>query len=446
MDPGAALPVSPARPRITRVASVSLAAAVVAILLTAVAADAKRNVIRRISVSSRGRQANGNSFGPALSADGRFVAFRSKASNLVPDDTNRVQDIFVRDRRTGTTTRVSVADDDSEANADSGGAAISADGRIVAFWSNASNLVPGDTYGRTDVFVRNRIAGTTTRVSVSTTGGQANAESRQPALSGDGAIAAFRSDASNLVAHDTNETGDIFVHDRRTGETTRVSVSSRGGQPNGRSRDPALNASGRFVAFRSEASNLAPHDTNRVGDIFVHDRKTGATTRASVDSRGRGASGCGVTGCGCDPVLSADGRFVSFWSSATNLVPADTNGAWDVFVRDLRRRRTTRVSVWSGGSQGRGSSGEPWLSGNGRVVAFASRAPLTVEDVNGDWDVYIHDRRTGLTTPVTGGQAGGISTDPVLSLDGRFVAFYSYATRLVAGDTNRRADVFVLRR
>ena len=424
----------------------SLAAAVVAPLLIAVTADAKGNVIRRVSVSSRGRQGHGSSLGPALSADGRFVAFRSTASNLVPGDTTGVQDVFLRDRRTGTTTRVSVADDGSEANGESGGAAISGDGRIVAFWSDASNLVPGDTYGRRDVFVRDRIAGTTTRVSISSDGRQANAPSRAPALSGNGAIVAFRSDASNLVAHDTNETGDIFVHDRRTGETTRVSVSSRGGQPNGRSRDPALNDNGRFVAFRSEASNLVPRDTNRAGDIFVHDRKTGATTRATVDSRGRGASGCGVTGCGCDPVLSADARFVSFWSSATNLVPADTNGAWDVFVRDLRRRRTTRVSVWSGGGQGEGSSGEPWLSGNGRVVAFASLAPLAAEDGNGDWDVYVHDRRTGLTTAITEGQAGGISTDPVLSRNGRAVAFYSYATKLVAGDTNRRADVFVLRR
>jgi Tol biopolymer transport system component len=425
---------------------VSLAAGVVATLLIAVTADAKRNVIRRVSVSSRGRQGNGSSLGPSLSADGRFVAFRSTASTLVPGDTNRVQDVFVRDRRAGTTTRISVAGDGSEANGESGGAAISGDGRIVAFWSDASNLVPGDTYGRKDVFVRDRSASTTTRVSVSSEGRQANGPSRAPALSGNGAIVAFRSDASNLVADDTNETGDIFVHDRRTGETTRVSIDSRGGQSNGRSRDPALNGIGRFVAFRSEASNLAPHDTNGAGDIFVHDRKTGATTRASVDSRGRGASGCGVTGCGCDPVLSADGRFVSFWSSATNLVPADTNGAWDVFVRDLRRHTTTRVSVWSGGSQGEGSSGEPWLSGNGRVVAFASLAPLTVEDGNEDWDVYIHDRRTGLTTLVTERQAGGLSTDPALSRNGRYVAFYSFATKLVGGDTNRRADVFVLRR
>jgi Tol biopolymer transport system component len=431
--------------RFAKAAPLTLAG-IVPFLLFAVAADSKPNVAQRVSVSSRGRQGNGNSFGPALSADGRFVAFRSGASNLVPGDSNRAQDIFVRDLRTGTTMRVSVADDGFEANGESGGPAISADGRIVAFWSNAKNLVPGDTYGRTDIFVRDLVEGTTTRVSVSSAGHQANAPSRQPALSGDGAIVAFRSDASNLVAHDTNGTGDIFVHDRRTGETTRVSLSSRGRPANGRSRDPGLNANGRFVAFRSEASNLVPHDRNRAGDIFVHDRKTGTMTRVSVDSRGRGAAGCGVTGCGCDPVLSAEGRFVAFWSSATNLVPDDTNGAWDVFVRDRTRARTTRVSVGPGGSQGQGSSGEPWLSGNGRIVAFASRAPLTADDTNGDWDVHVHDRRTGLTTAVTEGQTSGMSTDPVLSRNGRYVAFFSFAAKLVVGDTNRHADVFVVRR
>jgi Tol biopolymer transport system component len=431
--------------RVAKAAPLTLAG-ITAFLLVAVAADSNRNVMRRVSVSSRGRQANGSSFGPALSGDGRFVAFRSTASNLVPGDRNHLQDVFVRDRRTGTMTRISVADDGSEANGKSGGAAISADGQIVAFWSDASNLVPDDTYGKRDVFVRDRLARTTTRVNVSSTGLQANAPSRQPALSDDGAVVAFRSDASNLIAQDTNGTGDIFVHDRRTGETTRVSLTSRGGQPNGRSRDPGLNANGRFVAFRSEASNLVPHDRNGAGDIFVHDRKSGATTRASVDSRGRGAAGCGVTGCGCDPVLSADGRFVAFWSSATNLVEADTNEAWDVFVHDRTLGRTTRVSVGPGGSEGGKSSGEPWLSGNGRFVAFASQAPLTLGDSNGDWDIFVHDRRTGFTTLETEGQARGMSTDPVLSRNGRYVAFYSFATRLVAGDTNQSADVFVVRR
>jgi Tol biopolymer transport system component len=426
----------------------TLTLAVVLGLLAATSASAGQSPIRRVSVGSRERQGNGNSLGPVLSADGRFVAFRSRASNLVRDDGNRAQDVFVRDRRTGRTTRVSLAEDGSEGNEDSGGAAISADGRVVAFWSSASNLVADDTNDRRDMFVRDRAEGTTTLVSISSAGAHANGPSRQPALSANGRFVAFRSDASNLVSDDTNGTGDIFVHDLLSDETTRVSIRSRGGQANGRSRDPSLNADGHFVAFRSDASNLVPRDTNGAGDIFVHDRRSGATTRASVGAGGRQAGGCGVTGCGCDPVLSADGQLVSFWSSASNLVPDDTNEDWDVFVHDVRSGLTTRVSVGPNGRQGDGLSGEPWLSATGRFVAFASNAPLTAGDSNRQWDVFLHDRRTGVTTGITidDVHGNGLSTDPVVSGDGRFVAFYSFSSNLVDRDTNRAADIFVRRR
>jgi len=418
------------------------------VLLVAASASAGQSPIRRVSIDSRERQGNGNSLGPVLSADGRFVALRSGASNLVRDDRNRAQDVFVRDRRIGKTMRVSVAEDGSEGNGKSGGAAISADGRVVAFWSEASNLVADDTNDRRDMFVRDRAKGTTTLVSISSAGAHANGPSRQPALSANGRFVAFRSDASNLVSDDTNGTGDIFVHDLLSDETTRASISSRGSRANGRSRDPSLNVDGHFVAFRSDASNLVPHDTNGAGDIFVHDRRSGATTRVSVGARGRQADGCGVTGCGCDPVLSADGHLVSFWSSASNLVPDDTNEAWDVFVRDIRRGRTTRVSVGPNGRQGEGLSGEPWLSATGRFVAFTSKAPLTAGDANRRWDVFVHDRRTGVTTGLTVDdvQGNGLSTDPVVSGDGRFVAFYSYSSNLVERDTNRAADIFVQHR
>jgi Tol biopolymer transport system component len=404
--------------------------------------------VRRVSVSDDGRPGNGASLGPVLSADGRFVLFRSRASNLVPDDTNRAQDVFIRDRRLGTTVRVSVASDGSAGNGDSGGSAISADGRIVAFWSKASNLVGDDTNGRSDIYVRDRPEATTTRISVSSSGAQSNAPSRAVAISADGRVVAYRSDASNLVPGDTNGSGDIFVYDRFSRKTSRVSVGPRLRQANGRSRDPSLDAHGRLVAFRSDASNLVKRDTNRSGDIFVHDRIRGTTTRVSVDSHGNEASGCDVTGCGCDPVLSAGGRFVSFWSSASNLVLGDTNARWDVFVRDRGTGRTTRVSVTSSGSEGRGHSGEPWLSATGRYVVFASQARLALDDRNSQWDVFVHDRRTGRTTAVTSDdvQSNGLSTDPVVSADGRYVAFHSRASNLVSRDANHAADVFVRHR
>ena len=419
-----------------------------AALLVAATAGSARSPLRRASVNSRGRQANGSSFGPALSADGRFLAFRSVASNLVREDGNRAQDVFVRDRETGTTTRVSVADDGSEGNAASGGAAVSGDGRLVAFWSDASNLVANDSNDSADIFVRDRALGTTTRVSVSSGGTEANGPSKAAVVSGDGRTIAFRSKGSNLVAGDTNRTWDIFVHDLLSAETTRVSISSRGVQANGRNRDPALNGDGHVVAFRSEATNLVRNDRNGAGDIFVHDRMSGATYRVNVGPGGAEAKGCGVTECGCDPVLSKNGHVVGFWSSASNLVRRDTNRAWDVFVHDNRTGSTTRVSVGRHGRQGQGLSGEPWLSANGRFVAFASKARLTAGDANGEWDVFVHDRATGRTTAVTprGIDGNGLSTDPVLSANGRYLAFYSFSSNFVAADTNRAADVFVRRR
>src|SRR5205823_5466864 len=238
---------------------------------------------------SAGAEANGTSFAPAISADGRFVAFPSEATNLVPGDTNGVTDVFVRDRRTGTTERVSVSSAGAEANGTSFTPAISADGRFVAFSSDATNLVGRDTNGAVDVFVNDRMTGMTERVSVDSTGAQANAASIEqfcPALSGDGRFVAFESDATNLVPGDTNGVADVFVHDRLTATTERVSVDSAGAQANDKSDFPAISADGSVVAFVSTASNLVPDDTNVCGsfmtpgscpDLFVRVRTITAT-------------------------------------------------------------------------------------------------------------------------------------------------------------------------
>lgn len=426
----------------------AIAGTIAGVLLVFPAASAHQQPSARASVGSRGTQGNARSFAPALNGNGRFVGFASAASNLVAGDTNYARDVFVRDRKRGVTVRMSVGSDGAQANGHSGGPALSANGRYIAFWSTASNLVDGDTNGVRDIFVHDRESGETERVSVARSGAQANAPSRFPALSADGNVVAFRSDADNLVAGDTNATGDIFVYDRKTGETTRVTIGLHGMQANGRSRDPSLSANGEIVAFRSEASNLVEGDTNRRGDIFVYDRRRGETTRVDVGAAGVQAAGCGVTGCGCDPALSADGRFVAFWSSATNLVPGDTNEAWDVFVRDRVKRRTARVSVGQGGAQGNGGSGEGPISANGRFVAFTSFASnLVGGDTNGTWDIFVRDRwRNETTRAAYGSEGDGLSDDPAISGDGRFVAFHSLASNVVAGDTNGAADVFVLRR
>jgi Tol biopolymer transport system component len=205
----------------------------------------------------------------AISADGRHVAFTSDASNLVPGDTNDVGDVFVRDRRSATTARVSVSTGQTQANNTSIGSTISADGRHVAFTSEASNLVPGDTNDVGDVFIRDRQLGTTARVSVSSTRSQGNNASYDPRVSADGRYVAFTSDASNLVHRDTNDIGDVFIRDRGASKTARVSVSSTRTQSNDYSYGPAINIDGKFVAFSSNASNLVSGDTNGVGDAFL---------------------------------------------------------------------------------------------------------------------------------------------------------------------------------
>src|SRR5690606_33451585 len=225
---------------------------------------------------------------------GRYVAFTSGASNLVGGDTNGVSDVFVHDRRTGRTTLVSRSTAGVQGNNFSTGAAISADGRYVAFGSFASNLVPGDTNGTWDVFVHDRQTGVTTRVSVDSNGTEGNLPSSSPAISADGRFVAFQSDSTNLVPNDSNAATDVFLHDRQTGSTVRASIAANGADPNGSSTGASLSATGRFIAFGSSASNLVPGDTNAAGDVFVYDRQTGTTSRVSVNSsrvQGNGDSG-----------------------------------------------------------------------------------------------------------------------------------------------------------
>ena len=382
-----------------------------------------------------------------MSADGRYVTFESEASNVVPGDTNHARDVFVRDLRSGTTERVSVATDGTQANSDSLIPAISADGRYVAFMSDASNLVPGDTNEGWDVFVRDLRSGTTRRVSVATGGTQASlfsgSGSGSPAISGDGRYVAFDSEASNLVPGDTNRTNDVFVRDLRSGTTQRVSLAADGTQGNDYSEYPAISADGRYVAFESDASNLVPGDTNEGWDVFVRDLRSGTTELVSVATNGTQANSYSSA-----PAISADGRYVAFWSGASNLVPGDTNEHYDVFVRDRQLGTTDRVSVASNGTQANGDSAFPAISADGRYVTFESEASNVVPgDTNHARDVFVRDLRSGTTERVSvatdGTQANSDSLIPAISADGRYVAFDSAASNVVPGDTNDLEDVFV---
>lgn len=403
-------------------------------------------VTQRLSVDSFGAQGNdqsGLTARPSLSADGRYIAFQSAASNLVLADTNGALDVFVRDRQTGTTECVSIDPAGVPAIGTSTAPSISADGRYVAFQSSASTLVPGDTNNVGDIFVRDRVAGTTERVSLASNGAQGNLSSAAPVISADGRFVAFQSDASNLIAADTNGRTDVFVRDRLTGMTELVSQSTSGAQGNSGSDEPSISADGRFVSFDSAATNLVSGSLNLPEDVFVRDRLAGTTQQVSVATGG--AHGNDVSG---QSSISADGRYVAFYSIATNLVAGDNNGTGDVFVRDLVAGTTECASIDGVGAQANLGSIFSSLSGDGRYVAFMSFATnLVSNDTNGVSDIFVHDRVSGSTERVSistaGAQGDQSSTDDAISADGRFVAMSSNATNLVGGDTNAVADVFV---
>ena len=406
-------------------------------------AGAAVGVTTRLSVGPGGAQADGRSFVPALSADGRYAAFYSDASNLVAGDTNSARDVFVRDLQSGQTTRVSIGPADVEANGDSFEPALSADGRFVVFSSAATNLVSGDSNGANDVFVRDRQANTTTRVSVGLSDTIANGGSDAPSISGDGRLVAFTSAATNLVDGDTNGQRDAFVFDRQTGTTTRASLAYNGDQAILDSFTPELSADGRFLAFTSFAPNLVDFDINDGSDVFVRDLRAGTTRRVSEYTGGTEAEGDSLR-----PAISVDGRYVAFDSDAWNLVWGDTNDVFDVFVHDRQTGITTRVSLDDSGSQSDGASLRPSLSADGRYVAYFSDASnLVAGDTNGASDVILFDRLSGATKRVSvaggGGEANGSSLRPVLSGNGRLVIFESDATNLVSGDSNQFTDIFV---
>jgi Tol biopolymer transport system component len=410
-----------------------------ALMLVSTAPSATPARTTRVSVSTSQQQGDRPSWTAGVSASGRFVAFTSQATDLVPGDTNDRQDAFVIDRKNGRTQRVSVSSSGAQAkagpNPDGGSAAlgISANGRYVLFRSDASNLVPGDTNGKMDAFVCDRATGKTRRIppaglgvyagALSANGryavlqadenvyrydlprrhllpltAGANGWSEEPSISAGGRYVAFTSIASNLVHGDTNKLPDVFVRDVLTGKTTRVSVTSAGRQGTGKrysngSNAPTISSDGRYVAFHSDMTNLVRGDTNRLFDIFVHDRVTGKTQRVSVSSTGRqtnAESGGGES-------FSVDGRYVAFSSLATNLVAHDRNGITDVFIRDLRKHRTQLVSL---GLHGQGDDAS-WVglgaafTHDGRYILFASWAVnLVPGDTNGVADVFVRDLRS----------------------------------------------------
>jgi Tol biopolymer transport system component len=309
-----------------------------------------------VSKTSSSTPGNAGSYYPSISEYGNSVAFVSAATDLVAGDTNGFEDVFVFDRILGVLTRISVPSTQSQASVSP---SISADGRYVAFVSAASNLVMGDSNGKSDVFVHDRQSVTNTLVSVRTDGFQANSDSFNPTISRDGRYVVFHSDANNLVTGDSNIRSDVFVHDRQMSTTIRVSVNSVGNQADDVSQSASISFDGRFVAFESYASNLVTDDNNGVADIFVRDFLNGTTTRLSVDSNKVQSNGPSHR-----PSISGNGLFVAFESEATNLVSGDEYNVIDIFVRDIEAGTTSRVSIANNGDESNWHSSYPSITGD----------------------------------------------------------------------------------
>ncbi len=401
----------------------------------------------RVSVAASGAEAGGPSTYPAISADGHFVAFASDAANLIAGDTNGAGDIFVKDCSSGAIICASISAGGTAAQGESYAASISADGQRVVFVSEGPDLVTGDENGLPDVFVRDLASGTTTRVSVSATGGEADGASTAPQISSDGRFVVFVSSATNLVAADTNESPDIFVRDLQAGTLERISAGAAGEPADGESGGPAVSADGRYVAFASNARNLIAGEStegvDQAWDVYRRDRQTGTTIRISSSLSGGKGDGQSFAAA-----ISADGRYVAFASLATNLITSDLNGKTDIYLRDTLLGTTVRVSIGPGGLEPAGESQRPRISADGRFVVFESSAGNLVAEPAPDgstWS-YVRDLTSATTIRVVSASPEALpesgSVSPAISGDGRWITFSSAEPALVAGDTNAIEDVF----
>ncbi|VAW32045.1 hypothetical protein MNBD_CHLOROFLEXI01-2680 [hydrothermal vent metagenome] len=403
--------------------------------------------IERVNLTYDGLQLAGSSAAPSISANGQFVAFVSSGANFVDGKESEHSQVFVRDRKNGTTEIVSVNDEGVMGNQASGvwveqgsSTSISGNGRYVTFHSFATNLVP-DTPPQANIFVYDRH---TKQIKLIT--GSANGDSMWPILSEDGLSIVFISEADNLVPDDTNQVRDIFVYNQTNDNLERVSLATNGVEanaPSGNFSFLSVSANGRFIAFDSFADNLVPDDTNNVIDVFVYDRQTKEIERISKSNNGVEANGESI-----HPSLSADGRYIAFQSVATNLVNFDTEALSNIFIYDREKGLIQLVELYAGSLQEDVFNGNPDISSSGRWVVFTSNAndPM-FEDSNYVSDIFLYDSQTEesliLSVSDQGEASNGLSIAPVLSANECTVVFWSLATNLISDDTNQTWDIFV---
>lgn len=398
-------------------------------------------------VSSTAGNVGGNldSESPVLSGDGTKAVFTSHSNNLVENDSTPNEiDLYLKDLKTGQITLVNQTQAGKQVIGWLSAATISDDGTTVAFSSYTDDLPPTNNDGFYDLYVKDLRTGAVTLVSRAQDGGDANGSSFSAALSADGTKIAFLSQASNLVTGDTNGWGDIFVKDLTTGKTTLVSQAVDGSPGNGPSSNPAISGDGTKIVFSSSADDLVPGDGNGGEDIFVRDLNTGKTILASRAADGRQASG----GVGI-PSISDGGTKVVFSSNDDDLAPDDGNGTDDVFLKDLVTGKMTLISRDQDGKPGNGQSILPTISGNGTRIAFTSVAALVPKDGPASaYDIYVKDLTTGAMILASetgdGVQSNGSSFAGVISADGSHVGFQSFADNLSSDDANGGStDIFV---
>lgn len=419
----------------------------------AVRLSAQPSDVTRVSVNSAGGEANADSFFPALSADGRIVGFKSSATNLdntLPDDTQF--DVFVHDRENGQTSRASLTSLGFVGNDNSFPPALDDSGNLVAFASNATNMVPNDRNGGADVFVRNREAATTEAVSLTSAGTlplAGGSRDLPPSITGDGSIVAFETTAILTPDDPNTDIADVYVRDRVLGATELISVRTvtRDPQP---ALAPAISRDGCIVAFVSPSDRLIPQggDPNEKLDVYVRDRcaDPAVTELATIGFDGSPTTRDSQSSL-FPPGITDDGALVAFESLAINLVPDDTNDVSDVFIRNRANDTNERVSVNSYGDQANGPSTSPAISGDGRYVVFVSNATNFVEGTDGRANIYVRDRQTNQTCQVSLADGvspvAGDSVNPAISRDGRWISFESTSV-LVPGGTPGRRGIYIV--
>ena len=397
-----------------------------------------------VDVTASGVQSNSGATRPSISADGRYVVFVG-GGNLVSGVTGGV---FIKDTQTGSVICASTSLSGVQANNNVNYPSVNANGRYVAFESQASNLGSGDTNGTAnDIFVKDLQTGAIICASTDLNGVCGNVQSYFSSISSDGRYVVFTSDANNLVAGDTNGVADVFIKNIQTGAINRISTGLGGIEANGRSISPiqSISADGRYVIFQSQANNLVAGDTNTgSGNVYIKDLSNDTISRVNPRT---------ATDWGAEMAsLSSDGRYAVFASLDPNLVPGDTNGKYDVFIKDLQTGTINRASTNSLGAESNNFSYFPSVSTDGRYVVFKSFASNLVEgDTNGVFDVFIKDMLTGTTNCVSRNKDGLLGNGdsplsytfgPQISADGKYIVFESAATNLVVGDANYAPDIF----